>query len=477
MICSTVLTRNVMRAARRIFTSWHEPALLAICAAILTVQLFVPPFIGLADNGDFPKITGRLSLGPKYGGENFIHFVSDYVREPRYYWKSETLSTEQPLAWIATRLSRAAKAGGVFDIRWLSAIHSGLLLCALYVLLRSLRPLPAWPRSLIAAAAIFIFTDVTYVSYFNSFYTDAAALLGLLLMIALAVHIAVTGMRTMNAILFCFAALLFIGSKPPHAIWGFLPAAFLALAGGKRGLPFASVLLAASAVTLWLSPAGYTAQPLFTLVFSKLTRQSPAPQEVLAQLGLPKEDSAFIGMNAFVPGAPILDPKWTSEFTRATSYRSVLKWYVHHPRRALEFLDQTLTIEAPQMRAPNLSNFRRQEALTRGWRAGHFALWSDFRSALLRRWPHHMLVWYLLVIAASIRIVRTPQALLGWITLGIAALAIGEFCVAALADDLETYRHLFIFHACTDLTICFAISAVVLKYNTVGRTVLASASL
>jgi len=108
MICSTVLTRNVMRAARRIFTSWHEPALLAICAAILTVQLFVPPFIGLADNGDFPKITGRLSLGPKYGGENFIHFVSDYVREPRYYWKSETLSTELPLAWIATRLSRAA---------------------------------------------------------------------------------------------------------------------------------------------------------------------------------------------------------------------------------------------------------------------------------------------------------------------------------------------------------------------------------
>ena len=60
-----------MRIARTIFTSWHEPALLAICAAILAAQLFVPPFIGLADNGDFPKITGRLSLGPKSAGENF----------------------------------------------------------------------------------------------------------------------------------------------------------------------------------------------------------------------------------------------------------------------------------------------------------------------------------------------------------------------------------------------------------------------
>jgi hypothetical protein len=458
-LCSVVRhTNNPMRAARRIFTSWHEPALLTICIAILSAQLFVPPFIGLADNGDFPKVTGRLSLGPRDSGENFIHFVSDYLRSPRYYWKSETLSTELPLAWLATRLSRATKEGDAFDIRWLGAIHAVLLLGALYILIRSLRSLPRWPRFLIAAAAIFIFTDVHYVSYFNSFYTDAAALLGLLLMVALAVHIAITGMRIGNAILFCLASLLFIGSKPPHAIWGFLPAAFIALAGRRRGLPFASILLAASAVTLWLSPPTYSAAPLFTLVFSKLTRQSPAPQEVLAQLGLPPEDSAFIGMNAYVPKAPILDPKWLSEFTRETGYRAVLNWYFHHPARALEFLDQTLTVEAPQMRALNLSNFRRQDAPAHGWRAGRFAVWSDLRSALLRKWPYHMLVWYLFVIAASVlMIMRTQPALLGWLALGIAVLGIGEFCVAALADAAETYRHLFIFHACTDLTICCGI--------------------
>ncbi len=56
---------------------------------------------------------------------------------------------------------------------------------------------------------------------------------------------------------------------------------------------------------------------------------------------------------------------------------------------------------------------------------------------------------------------RTPQARLGWIALGIAVLGIGEFCVAALADAVETHRHLFIFQTCTDLTICFAIAAVV----------------
>jgi len=42
--------------------------------------------------------------------------------------------------------------------------------------------------------------------------------------------------------------------------------------------------------------------------------------------------------------------------------------------------------------------------------------------------------------------------------LGIVTLAIGEFCVASLADAAETHRHLFIFHACTDLTICFVLA-------------------
>ena len=171
-------------------------------------------------------------------------------------------------------------------------------------------------RLLIPGAAIFIFTDVHYVSYLNSFYTDTAALLGLLLTTVLAVHIALTGMRPTNAILFCFAAVLFIGSKPPHAIWGFLPAAFLVLVGGRRGWPFASILLASSALTVWLSPAGYTAQPLSTLVFSKLTLQSPAPQSTLAELGLPNGDLAFIGMHAFMAGAPVLDPNWTTDFVR-----------------------------------------------------------------------------------------------------------------------------------------------------------------
>jgi len=37
---------------------------IAAAAAILAFQILVPPAIGLADNGDFAKITGRFNLYP-----------------------------------------------------------------------------------------------------------------------------------------------------------------------------------------------------------------------------------------------------------------------------------------------------------------------------------------------------------------------------------------------------------------------------
>ena len=37
---------------------------LAIAAAILAFQILVPPAIGLADNGDFAKITRKFGLYP-----------------------------------------------------------------------------------------------------------------------------------------------------------------------------------------------------------------------------------------------------------------------------------------------------------------------------------------------------------------------------------------------------------------------------
>jgi hypothetical protein len=58
--------------------AWPEALLLGVCAAVCSIQIFVPPYIGLANNGDFPKVYRRFACAPPDGdARNFIYFVAN----------------------------------------------------------------------------------------------------------------------------------------------------------------------------------------------------------------------------------------------------------------------------------------------------------------------------------------------------------------------------------------------------------------
>ena len=77
----------------------------------------------------------------------------------------------------------------IFDIRILGAIHALLWIGCFAALMPLLRPLTGWRRrNLIAAAAVFVFTDASYVAHFNSFYTDVAGFVFLAWAVVLWLH-------------------------------------------------------------------------------------------------------------------------------------------------------------------------------------------------------------------------------------------------------------------------------------------------
>ncbi|HZQ96854.1 MAG TPA: hypothetical protein VFA67_17710, partial [Candidatus Sulfotelmatobacter sp.] len=92
-----------------------------------------------------------------------------------------------------------------------------------------------------------------------------------------------------------------------------------------------------------------------------------------------------------------------------------------------------------------------------------FASWSALRAKLFRRWPPHILVWYVAVFLATAYCATRGRSLLtrrvAIICLAILFMGAAEFFTSALADASETDRHLFLFHACTDISICFAFAA------------------
>jgi hypothetical protein len=261
---------------------------------------------------------------------------------------------------------------------------------------------------------------------------------------------------------FILAALLFVTSKTQHAVWMGLPGALL-IAWGVQWNPrwramawsAAGLVLLAGAGMLISTNGAYRGEALFNVVFFRL---GPAGAD-LQSLGVRPGELRYSGMHSYMPGTPIVSAQWADEFGRRTGFARLMGWYARHPGSTLGFLSKTLTVGAPGMRPVNLGNFRAEDGRPPGARTERFAMWSNFRAWLLRRWPWHMPVWYVVFIAGCLAI-RSP---LGWVAMGIAALGLGEFALAALGDSLDAGRHLFLFQAATDLTICFAAAWLVQK--------------
>ena len=439
-------------------TTWFRVGLWLTFAALLAFQVLAPPFVGIANNGDFGKIAGHLSLqAPDEGASNFIYFQPDYVHTARNYWKSPYASSEIVLVWVALHLSGATGEGDHFDIRWLGAVHGVIVLAAFALLLRQ-------RRIGVAVLAMLIFTDISYTAYLNSFYMDAAALCGLLLLAAAAVGIAGTKEPSPAQILLCaFAAILYLTSKTQHALWALLPAVLLAATGLRCKRPLTrrlawvgavGVLLAGGLLLATADPTN-RAQALFNKLFTQIGA-APDGAAMLQELGVQPEEMRYIGTHSFSPGSPAANRAWVEAFYNRTGFARLAGWYVRHPGRTLKILWATLATDAQTMRPENLSNFRREDGHPPGARSTRFALWSNFRAALLARWPWHMVLWYAVFIGGAIGVLGSPRSRVAWIGLGVAALGLGEFAAAALADCMETARHLFLFHACSDLTFCFA---------------------
>jgi hypothetical protein len=337
-----------------------------------------------------------------------------------------------------------------------------LFVAAYYTLLLYLRRHGPAVQIGVGLLALWVFGDVAYLSYCNSFYSDTPAMLGLLLMTPLALLLA-DDPRAVRLWLFAAAAALFVTSKPQHAILGFLPALF-ALAATWRTKPLrvagaavCALLLIAEAGVFWMSPPGYQSDPLFSVIFHKLVLTVSEPPQALLELGLEAADSAYIGQHAYFEDAIFADPRWRAGFVRRASYRRVAAWWLRHPRQAWLAMDGDLFVNASLIRAYNLSNFRQESGHPAGARTDRFASWSTLRARLFTRWRHHIIVWYLLLAAAgAVLWLRNRTARLALaICLGVAAIAVLEFVFASLTDALETHRHLLLFHLATDVTVCF----------------------
>jgi hypothetical protein len=368
-----------------------EYLLLASIAAAIAYQLFLPPVIGMADNGDFPRITGRFNLvhaSDKFEDQYFRYFELKWRFNPGPPWVSGFLSSESVLVALSLPLNRLLSRDGLFDLRCLGFLHFVILLFAAWLLIvysRRFRPIA---RLVFLGFLFLIFTDAGYIAYLNSFYSEPSSFVFLFCTLAL---LLLTFQSPQMGTLFCcaFCCLFFVTAKPQNASLGILLAViFLRIRDLRSDQRWRWTAVALSLGLVIVSVEYSVSNPRYSYthtyyvaVFSEILKHSPAPYQDLAELGVNTNLAKYSGTTPFDPSVSLDSPELQTFFNQM-SFSKIGIFYLHHLGRLHESLNRTAhyALLVRPDGPGGLGNFEKSAGFPPYATSRAFRIWSDWKS-------------------------------------------------------------------------------------------------
>jgi hypothetical protein len=333
-------------------------AVFAVTTAIALAQLFVSGTVGLADNGDANRLVCPLGLtvGPNSSQQSF---VGDYVpTEPCPPGDGFQYRTSWgPLLRLTYWVTRQVTGSDSFDMAVMAVVGAVLLGAgaAAFFLALPGRLGARWPLVALVVVAV---SDIGFLTYFNSGYTDQAGFIGLVWVCAGVVGLVTR--RTWPWFLVAAGAVLFT-AVAKTALLTVIPAVGLALLLSRRhwaGRPVAGRwgvrklgvwmlvvgLLITALVGQTARSQGYMLKKgnQFNLLFFTLLAESDDRAGDLRELGLPTDLARFAGISAWEVRTPWGDPDIDEHEERIFSWPTYAGFFADHPDRLLELVPRSL---------------------------------------------------------------------------------------------------------------------------------------
>ncbi len=458
---------------RRIF----EGAAVILFSLLIGWRAFGRQPIGLADNGDFPKILGRIKAWPKEGrnGHEFRYLVTDYVIEPGGRWDSHLPSVELWVAKLARLAGKPFLGPQRFDLRFVGAIHALFLIASVWILVHALRGLN-WTWSFALTALILaMFADLEYLEFLNTAFMDAGSIFALVLLSSFAIALTRQGGETNWKLAAGFggSAAWFLGTKIQHQptlIPLLLFCAYFLFKAKLRAArsAWAATLILLISTSVYMErhmPWDYEAESLFSLTFLKLVPLSHSPVEALRELGRPASDAQYVSMHAWSAGTPLVNSRYRDRFWRSVTHRRVALFYLRHPKLAWIILSSDLrkagadvpiseiTIGLDPRTFTRYGLLRKADNPIPSTRPAMFDPWSTSRRWLATRLPWAVPMLYAICLIAGLRRISRPRGEIDCWPLILLLCAIGawSFVVGSLADATDTSRHIVTYQVSTDL--------------------------
>ncbi|MGZ9583912.1 glycan biosynthesis hexose transferase WsfD [Paenibacillus marinisediminis] len=440
---------------------------------ILSVILLLPPYIGMADNGDFARIlsSGGISVlndSFSYEEKYFGYAYSQYEYAP---FGIDYASSQAIVIFTAGLLARLWNRN-LFDMHVLGTIYSFLLLLVLYLFVGAVGRKRPWLQITLAASILFVFFDIGYTAYFQSFYGEPVSLLSLLMATACAILLAIRKKPSLWLLAaFLISSWMLTTSKLQNAVIGLAFAVYLVrlytkynhdrrwkrmIIGGVTGL------LLSSALMYGFAPKELKDINLYQTIFYGILKDSPHPEHDLQELGLPTDYKVLAGTHYFMKDVPIKQdsPELTRDLYSRLGHSDVVKYYATHPARIVDKL-QAAAKNAATIRPYYLGNYEKREGKQRGAMSFTYSTWSEGK----KKWLPDTLLFYVvaytifgLLIGYEWRRGRVKRHILEIILLLI-IISLLAIAIPLVGDgEADLGKHLFLFNATFDmLLISFAV--------------------
>ncbi len=446
---------------------------LGTAASILVLQLFVPPIVGLADQGDYRRIIGRFGYGPVDKSEPYlIAFVPrKFSPDPSYRLPAyEHTESEYLFVGSAVWLNKLISKDGELDIEVIGLVHALVFLAAFARLLSVTSGLRWAP--FVWIAALLVLTDVGYVAYWNSFYAEPASCLFFLLLLAEGISIsrqksigpAQMARWSLYGALFVFAK---SQNFPLALLLAPLTLRFGALSMIRSTKYIASVgatvIVLAATVNGVTVPKALTMANCYDTLFLAILPESKTPAADLAWFHLDPQMIRYSGTGAWSPGTAFPDLVRRGVLSRELTPITVARFWLTHPGRIWRRAKAVLPI-AFSLRPEWCGNFERIAGLPPRAKSSAFSLWSWVHEEVITKIGKFVIILLLLSpfggIATWIRLPRWRRQIECVGVLSTCCLM--AFLVAICSDAWDNVKHLFLFNLLLDalivMSVTFAIS-------------------
>lgn len=396
---------------------------MAVCGVLAMVMLFMPNYLGMGNDSLANAKMGYYRLG--YIDDELI---SGQVASNAYFTRVYELtnldegsefSLEHVIVNLAKALDWLFTRDQLFDIRFLAFLYLLLYLPGVFLIIKAAleRVRQFSEAALLAGLGVLIFSDISYIAYFNSLYADALFFIMLLYMAGCSLllhregkrqnlYMALLGLSGMG---FCLVAKQGFLAGVIIAFFLLMHLQYMVRKRSKAlNIIVTCLVLAASILSLFQVSSEFDDTGKYHAMTRGVLLQSADPARTLENMGINISFSVLANDSLYddYPVTQLANPSIQQEFLNRYSTGDIMMYYIRHPGALISMWDLGVKA-AVNLRRDYCGNYERSTGMPPMGKSIFGSAWSIFKMQSAPK-----TIGYLVVLAATV-LITTGKKMLG----------------------------------------------------------------